>query len=146
MRDFEFEKSYRTLLVPEMISYLTLLHEYRGKQESMLRGHPEVLTRLVELAKIQSTDASNKIEGIYTSDERLKLLVREKTMPRTRDEKERVNHAEIRQFLTFIQEDRKLQNRTVNHAISELKYLLVSSGFEWDDLQVPHKSFSSPVS
>ena len=95
MRDFEFEKSYRTLLVPEMISYLTLLHEYRGKQESMLRGNPEVLTRLVELAKIQSTDASNKIEGIYTSDERLKLLVREKTMPRTRDEKEIAGYRDV---------------------------------------------------
>ena len=39
----------------------------------------DTLTQLVEVAKIQSTEASNKIEGIYTSDERLKSIVANKT-------------------------------------------------------------------
>ena len=56
-----------------------------------------------------------------------------------------VTHDEIRGFLNTLQNDRGLSNRTMNHAISELKFLLTSSGFGWDDMQVPHKNFTSPV-
>ncbi len=56
-----------------------------------------------------------------------------------------VTHDEIRSFLNALQAERGLSNRTVNHAISELKLLLTSSGFEWDSMQVPLKNFSSPV-
>ena len=57
----------------------------------------------------------------------------------------KVNHDDIRKYLDSIQIERGLSNRTVNHAISELKFLLTVSGFEWDDIQVPHKNFTSPV-
>ena len=56
-----------------------------------------------------------------------------------------VTHDEIRSFLNTIQAERGLSNRTVNHAISELKFLLTASGFEWDSMQVPLKNFTSPV-
>lgn len=55
-----------------------------------------------------------------------------------------VNHEEIRRYLDSIQEKRELSNRTINHAISELKLLLVASGFEWDDMLVPRKNFHHP--
>ena len=56
-----------------------------------------------------------------------------------------VTHAEIRAYLDTIQEERNLSNRTVNHAISELKLLLKASGFEWDDVLVPRKNISYPT-
>jgi len=37
-----------------------------------------VLTGLLEIAKIQSTGASNCIEGIFTLDKRMEQLVKEK--------------------------------------------------------------------
>ena len=49
----------------------------------------------MEIAKIQSTEASNKIEGIYTSDERLKKLVQDKTTPRTRNEQEIAGYRDV---------------------------------------------------
>ena len=55
-------------------------------QPFFLRQKPEKLDKLVELAKIQSTEASNKIEGIVTTSTRVKELYQEKTMPRNRDE------------------------------------------------------------
>ena len=43
---------------------------------------------MIEIARIQSTEASNRIEGIVTTNARLKQLVENKTTPRNRDEKE----------------------------------------------------------
>ena len=50
---------------------------------------------MVELAKIQSTEASNKIEGIFTSDERLKKIVLDKTTPQTRNEQEIAGYRDV---------------------------------------------------
>ncbi len=62
------------MLTPEIVRYLTTIHEYKGEQRLIAEHHADVLESLVEVAKIQSTESSNKIEGIYTSDERLKRL------------------------------------------------------------------------
>ncbi len=53
-----------------------------------MKTRPEELEKLVEVAKIQSTEASNAIEGIVTTNTRIKQLVAEKTTPRNRDEQE----------------------------------------------------------
>lgn len=87
MRWFDFEKEYNKLLTPEIVAYLTQIHEFKGLH-SNVESQKEILAELVEIAKIQSTEASNRIEGIITTDDRLKLIVKEKTMPMTRSEKE----------------------------------------------------------
>ncbi len=65
----------------EIVSYLTQIHEYKGKQELYIRQKHVELERLIEIAKIQSTEASNRIEGIVTTNARLKQLVENKTSP-----------------------------------------------------------------
>lgn len=88
MHEFDFINRPKELLTPEVVALLTRLHECRGRQELFIEAEPDVLTALLEVAKIQSTDASNRIEGIYTSDERLKAIVQEKVQPRNRNEEE----------------------------------------------------------
>lgn len=88
MHEFDFINRPKELLTPEVVALLTRLHECRGRQELFIKAEPDVLTALLEVAKIQSTDASNRIEGIYTSDERLKAIVQEKVQPRNRNEEE----------------------------------------------------------
>ena len=51
----------------ETVSYLAQIHEYKGKQELYIRQKPVELERLIEIARIQSTEASNRIEGIVTT-------------------------------------------------------------------------------
>ena len=53
------------------------------------------LDRLVKIAKIQSTEASNKIEGIVTTNTRMKQLFEEKTTPRNRDEDEIMGYRDV---------------------------------------------------
>lgn len=72
----------------EVLSYIAAIYKEAGKQELYLKQRPEELEKLVEIAKIQSTEASNAIEGIVTTSTRIKQLVAEKTAPRNRDEQE----------------------------------------------------------
>lgn len=95
MRTYDYSKKWRQLLTPEIVTMLSQIHEFKGEQNLFIEAKSDALTQLVEIAKIQSTDASNKIEGIYTSDERLKNLVLNKTMPRTRGEQEIAGYRDV---------------------------------------------------
>lgn len=95
MRIYDFTRAYEKLLTPDIVALLTKIHEYKGEQALFIEAKADTLTKLVEIAKIQSTEASNKIEGIYTSDERLKKLVQDKTTPRTRNEQEIAGYRDV---------------------------------------------------
>ena len=88
MREFDYSKLKDRTWNNEILIKVANIHEAKGRQELYLVQKPEELNRLVEIAKIQSTEASNAIEGIRTTDSRLKQLVSEKTIPRNRNEKE----------------------------------------------------------
>ena len=95
MRNYNYKNKWQKLLTPEIVSLLTQIHEYKGEQTLFIEAKADTLTQLVEIAKIQSTEASNKIEGIYTSDDRLKSLVSNKTTPRTRNEQEIAGYRDV---------------------------------------------------
>lgn len=95
MRQFEYKESWKKLLTPNIVSLLTSIHEYKGEQNLFIESNSDKLTELLEIAKIQSTEASNKIEGIITTDERLKKLVMDKTMPKSRSEKEIAGYRDV---------------------------------------------------
>ncbi len=95
MHIFDYKEAPKKLLTPDIVNMLSALHEFRGKQELYIEAESDVLTALLDIAKIQSTKASNKIEGIYTSDERLEALVMEKSEPRNRSEEEIAGYREV---------------------------------------------------
>ena len=95
MRNYEYNKKWQQLLTPEIVTMLSQIHEFKGEQNLFIEAQSDTLTQLVEIAKIQSTEASNKIEGIFTSDERLKKLVTNKTTPRSRNEQEIAGYRDV---------------------------------------------------
>ena len=95
MRNYDYREKWKKLLTPEIISLLTAVHEYKGEQRLIAERYADVLADLVDIARIQSTESSNKIEGIYTSDERLKKIVLDKTMPRNRNEQEIAGYRDV---------------------------------------------------
>jgi len=95
MRSFNYSRRYSALLTPDIVAMLTKIHEFKGEQALFIESKADTLTQLVEIAKVQSTEASNKIEGISTSDDRIKKLVLDKTMPRTRDEREIAGYRDV---------------------------------------------------
>lgn len=88
MRDFNYGKLRNIKWDNEVLGLVAQIHEYKGKQALFLKQKPATLEKLVEIAKIQSTEASNKIEGVVTTAARIKQLCDQKTTPRNRDEEE----------------------------------------------------------
>ena len=95
MRDYNYREKWHKLLTPEIVKKLTLVHEYKGEQRLFIEAHKDELSELVEIAKVQSTEASNRIEGISTANDRLKNLVQAKTTPRNRDESEIAGYRDV---------------------------------------------------
>lgn len=95
MRHINYADQWGKMLTPEIVGMLTKIHEFKGEQNLFIEAHADELTELMEIAKIQSTEASNRIEGIFTSDERLKKLVMDKTTPKSRAEQEIAGYRDV---------------------------------------------------
>ena len=88
MKYFDYSKLKERQWSKEIVNYVGLIHEFKGRQQLYLDQKPEELTTLIDVAKRQSTEASNDIEGIRTTNLRLIQLMNEKVTPRNRDEQE----------------------------------------------------------
>lgn len=95
MRTFDYSELRKRMWDSELLSLVAAIHYEAGKQELCLRQRPEELGKLVDIAKIQSTESSNAIEGIVTTSTRIRQLVGEKTMPRNRDEQEIAGYRDV---------------------------------------------------
>lgn len=95
MRTFNYSKIKDQKWDSEILGLIAAIYKEAGKQELYLKQRPDELEKLVEIAKIQSTEASNAIEGIVTTSTRIKQLVEEKTTPKNRDEQEIAGYRDV---------------------------------------------------
>ena len=95
MRTFNYSAIKDQKWDSEILGLVAAIYKYAGKQELYLKQKPHELEKLVEIAKIQSTEASNAIEGIVTTNTRIRQLVEEKTAPRNRDEQEIAGYRDV---------------------------------------------------
>lgn len=95
MRNFNYSAIREQKWDSEVLGLIAAIYREAGKQELYLKQRPEDLERLVEIAKIQSTEASNALEGIVTTNTRIRQLVEEKTMPKNRNEQEIAGYRDV---------------------------------------------------
>ena len=95
MRTFNYSLIKDNKWDSELLGLIAAIYKEAGKQEMYLKQKPQELEKLVEIAKIQSTEASNAIEGIVTTNTRMRQLMEEKTTPRNRDEKEIAGYRDV---------------------------------------------------
>lgn len=95
MRTFNYSQIKNQKWDSEILGLIAAIYKEAGKQELYLKQRPDELEKLVEIAKIQSTEASNAIEGIVTTSTRIKQLVEEKTTPKNRDEQEIAGYRDV---------------------------------------------------
>ena len=95
MRPFNYSAIKEMKWDSDILGYIAAIYKEAGKQELYLKQRPEELEKLVEIAKVQSTEASNAIEGIVTTNTRVRQLVEEKTVPRNRNEQEIAGYRDV---------------------------------------------------
>ena len=120
MRAFDYVALKNQKWDSETVAYIAAIHESKGKQELYLKHAPQELDKLIEIAKVQSAETSNAIEGIRTTNTRLKQLLSDKTTPRTRDEEEIAGY---RDALRVIHENYEYISLTPNYILQLHKIL-----------------------
>ncbi len=88
MKSFTDQYLNTIQLTPQLLSLTNKLSEYKGKEELYEKQSPDTLKRLVEAAKVESTESSNRIEGIDVAHKRVEAIVVKNSQPRNRSEQE----------------------------------------------------------
>ena len=95
MKIYDYKNTPKHLLTPDIVAMLTSIYEHKGRQELYIEAHADALSTLTEVAKVQSTGASNRIEGIQTTDKRLEEIVKRKSTLRNRSEQEIAGYRDV---------------------------------------------------
>lgn len=88
MRSFPYKTEYQKLLTPEIVSYLTQIHEQKGMQSNHATVQGASLRSLLDINMLQSAEAIARMEGNSITSERLKKIVLNKTTPKNHSERE----------------------------------------------------------
>lgn len=120
MRAFNYSEIRNKKWDSDILGLISSIYKESGKQELYLKQQPEKLEKLVEIAKVQSTQASNAIEGIVTTNTRIRQLVEEKTTPKNRDEQEIAGYRDV---LNIIHESFDVIPLTQNYILQLHKIL-----------------------
>jgi len=126
------EPSYLEKLkfAPETLRTIAALGEYKGKEKLYTCQSPDVLEKLLENAIIESTEASNKIEGIIAPHKRIENIVKERTQPRNRPEQEIAGYKDVLNLIHQSHEHIPLEENVILQFHSMLyRYTTVKAGF-----------------
>lgn len=120
MRIYDLNKECKQIVNPNTMNLISLIHEYKGKQTLYIETKRDILTSLLTIAKVQSTDYSNKIEGIRTTDKRINEIVNDKVKPKNRNEEEIAGYRDV---LELIHDNYENMDITPNVILQMHKYL-----------------------
>ena len=120
MRKYNLKDEVSSIHTNNIINLVSAIHEYKGKQTLYIEAKQDILTSLLNIAKIQSTEYSNKIEGIETTDKRINELVNDKVKPKNRNEEEIAGYRDV---LELIHENYENIDITPNIILQMHKYL-----------------------
>lgn len=134
MRQFNYRQFAKQTWDSEIMGLIAAIYKYAGRQELYVAQRPVELNRLVEIAKIQSTEASNAIEGIVTTSTRIRQIISEKTTPKNRNEQEIAGYRDV---LNLIHENYDVIPITRNY-ILQLHKIMYRSLMRWTQ-DLPYK-------
>ena len=129
MRKFNLIEEYNSIISnSNIINLISKIHEYKGKQSYLLDTKKDTLDTLLKVAKIQSTSSSNKIEGIYTTDKRIREIVNQRLEPKNRNEEEIAGYRDV---LSLIHENYKFIDITQNTILQLHRDLYKYTGYNY---------------
>lgn len=137
MRKFDLMEEYNQIISnSNIINLISKIHEYKGKQSYLLETKKDALDTLLKVAKIQSTYASNKIEGISTTDKRINEIVNQKLEPKNRNEEEIAGYRDVLSLIHENYDFIDINNNTILQLHRDLyKYTGYSYGGKFKNSQ-----------
>lgn len=94
-RSFQDDVLGQQPITQRLLQSVRLVGEYRGKEALFAEQSPQVLQALRESAVIQSTESSNRIEGVVAPPQRIRALVAKRTEPANRSEQEIAGYRDV---------------------------------------------------
>ncbi|MEW6042400.1 MAG: cell filamentation protein Fic, partial [Elusimicrobiota bacterium] len=130
MKSFE-QEFFKNLKFPgELLSNLRAIGEYKGKEELYARQSPDILEKLLESAIIESTESSNRIEGVIAPHKRVEAIVNANAKPKNRSEQEIAGYKDVLNLIHQSHEDIPLTENVILQFHSMLyRYTTIRSGF-----------------
>lgn len=118
--------------VPQnVVQSVRLLGEFKGRQALYAQQTPQVLEALRQAAVVQSTESSNRIEGVVASHARIQELVAQKTTPRDRSEQEIAGYRDVLQTIHASHEGIRLTAGVVLQLHGDLYRYTSAQGGRW---------------
>lgn len=125
------------------------LGEYRGKQQLFVSQSPEVLSGLRQVAVVESTESSNRLEGVVVAAHRLKSLVLKNATPQSRSEQEVAGYRDALSLIHESGEQMPFSEGTVLQLHSMLYRYMPQPGGHWkatnNDIIERHPDGSSRI-
>jgi Fic family protein len=131
------------------LATLRALGEYRGKQQLFVAQSPEVLSDLKQVAIVESTESSNRLEGVVVAAHRLKSLVLRNATPQSRSEQEVAGYRDALGLIHESSEAMPFSEGTVLQLHSMLYRYMPQPGGHWkatnNDIIERHPDGSSRI-
>lgn len=131
MLSFDDRFDTRLPYTHSLVRTVRLLGEYRGKEYLYAKQMPQALETLRQVALIQSTESSNRIEGVVAPAQRIRDLVAEKTTPRDRSEQEIAGYRDVLSTIHANHEAIRLSSNLVLQLHRDLFQYTPSGGGTW---------------
>ena len=112
------------------LSAVRAIGEFKGRQD-LYRQFPAMLESLRRMAAIQSTEASNRIEGVVAPPERIRRLVEHKTTPQNRSEDEIAGYRDVLATIYASAPDIVLSPKVILQFHRDLYAFLPGEGGRW---------------
>lgn len=133
----------------KQLATLRALGEYRGKQQLFVAQSPEVLSDLRQVAVVESTESSNRLEGVIVAPHRLKSLVLKNATPQSRSEQEVAGYRDALSLIHESGEQMPFSEGTVLQLHGMLYRYMPQPGGQWkttnNDIIERHPDGSSRI-
>lgn len=114
-----------------LLGIIRNISEYKGKQDLYQRQSPQVMETLRQVALIQSTESSNRIEGVTAPAHRIRSLMERKTTPRNRSEQEIAGYRDVLSTVHASAADIPFTTDTVLRLHRDLYQFIPGEGGHW---------------
>jgi Fic family protein len=130
-KSFENDVLARQGLNQGLLQSVRLVGEYRGKEALFKQQSPQVLQALRDSALIQSTESSNRIEGVVAAPQRIRDLVAKRTQPSNRSEQQIAGYREVLNTIHTNFADMQLTSNLVLQLHRDLFQFVPGGGGRW---------------